>query len=695
MRAAAKGRRFAREPRAACLMLLGLALAGSATAQGLRPDPRLRYDGPFEVAPFRIIEIEGHVLAHYLWDDSVTRMPLYGQAGTSESRQGQSSTRLEPFLLAHAYVYHPNLLMLDLGGGPVIDRGRYTSDGDTTQASKSLYNLQARATFLREKPYRGGVFFEHLNPVQSVGPGQVMLTESERYGFDFALLDPVTPMPLTLDVSRSHTQGHSADRTQNDRVDLLRLGARSSLGKLGDTQMSFSTQLQESESGSLGLPIQATRSRHSNFGADTRLHFGANRQYELFNTIAFTRSGTSRVGGVIGERRDTRFGLDLSARPSDRLSGYARYHFDDVAEIDQTSSAHALNGGLTYRVSPELSATLGAKGQSARSTQMRSTQAGLDGSLTYRARLLAGEASASYAVAYSTHDQQASQAQGRVIGEVLALSDITPVPLRRTQVVDGSVVVTNGTRTQVFIEGLDYVLSTIGVTTRIRRLVGGNILDGQEVLVDYAYDVGGTYASAQLDQMLSLGWSLANLLGAYVRVSDASPRIRSGAPTFERNPAQDWLIGARLDWLAWDPMDLYLGGNAEHQQHREAIAPYERRSWEAYAQMALPGVRGTLRIATRRSRSDYADRPLQGVDLSATDLRLWFRLPVGVDVNLDAGRTRDVGAEVARSHSYLVAKAQWRVRRFLVTFDLGRTHEQQGGTSRRHGRGSLLLRRDF
>ena len=675
-----------------CIGLAALLVGSGGWAQ---PDPRSRSRGADEIAPFRLTGIDGYVLTRYLRDDNAARQPASGGAAGAESRQRLSSMRQEVFVMTHSYVYLPSLLSLDIGGGPILDSSSYTSDGRATKSAKPLYNLTGRATVLRDKPYRGGLFYEHLNPTQSVGPAQVMLTENTRYGLDFSLLNPVTPVPLHADASRSRTQGKSTEQTIDDRIDQFRLRADGRIGTLGSTQFRFQSVRQESRSGSTGLPIQASRSNSDLVNLDTRMKFGANREYDLSNFVTFNTQKYSASQGAIGDNRDLRFSLDLRGRHSDALQTYARYSLNNSEMIDQKATLNSLGAGLNYRVNPALTTTLGARGDFNKTTQLTSSLTGINASSVYRKGLPVGEATASYGFSYTTYDQKVSDVQARVVGERLTLAGSTLVALVRPQVFAGTVVVSNLTRTQTFVEGVDYVLSVIGLNTRIQRLIGGNILDGQEVLVDYAYDVGGTYALNQIDHTVNLNWGLKNVLNAYLRFQDSAPHLTSGTPTFQLNPVRSTLAGARADVPLTLLPDLLVGGYLEREDRREVISPSRRAAYEAYAQLGLPIGRGNVRFGTRRTQVDYDSNPSQGVNLTAYDLRFWSRLPNGMEVSFDAGRERDTGAPTARQRTFATARAQWRLRRFQMTFDLQRIRETQGASDRNLTRANLMMRRDF
>lgn len=676
--------------------LLGFALLSASIACWGQQAGTLRLRRAEEIAPFRLIGIDGYVAARFLSDETRTS----GQTGGAGSRQSTSTLGEELFVMTHSYVYHPTLLTLDIGGGPLIERTGVEADGAATRSGRQLYNLTARATVLREKPYTGALFYDHRSQTQNVGPAQTMLTENTRYGIDFALLRPVTPLPLRLDASRSSSQGSGAGQILDDQTDRINLRLDWNIGAMGQSVFQYLGTRQESVSGSSGLPIFSSTSARDNFNLDTRLRFGAKGEYDLANVITLNTQQQSGGPTPIAGLQETRFGLDLRGYHSPELQTFGRYNLSTSRQGEQAINLNALGGGATYRLSPELLGTVSARAETNRTTQFTSSLRGIDGSAQYRRALALGEGSARYGFAYTQREQQASAAQARVLGERFALLGLSIVTLASPLVVAGSVTVSNLTRTQIFVEGIDYSLSVVGNRTRIQRLVGGNILDGQEVLVDYSTEVGGSYGLNQLDQSVNFGWGLKSYLNAYLTFANSSPRLTSGRPAFTLNEVQSVLLGARaevpLELLPDLLPELRIGGNAERENRRETISPYHRASYEAHTIIGLPWVRrGDLRLGTRRLQIDYELNPLVGVKLVAYDLRLWGRLPYGVDVSLDASRERDTGTPVARERSILLARARWRLRRFQLSFELNRTRDVQGAIERSRTFVLLWIRRDF
>lgn len=687
-----------RTPRSAGIAGTGLALVACLA---LAPGCALGQASPDEadeIAPFRLKSLEGHVLSSYLQDTNDSRQEAYGQPLPVPSSQTISLWRTEVFLMTHSYVYLPGLLSLDLGAGPILDRTTFADDDAGNRSTKALYNLSCKATVLRDKPYRGSVFFEHFNPTQVVGPAQVMFVESRRYGFDASVREPATPVPVALEVTRSRNEGRGSGQTQDDTLDQAKLRATRRIGTLGDAVFGAETFRQDSRSGSTSLPIQATRTSRDSFSLDSRLRRVGQAEHTLDENLSYNSQSVSRSEGeAISENRDAHLSLALASRFSPEWQTQARYAYSDNRMDHQSTAMHALSGGATWHPSAGLSASGTLAGDTIRSTELDADRGALNVSAVWRRPVAAGELSASYAYSLSARDQRAKGGPAIVVGEHVVLAGTAIVPLRAPQVAAGSVVVSNVGRTQVFAEGSDYLLTVVGLATRIQRVVGGGIADGQEVVVDYSYDAGGTFAMTQSDHNAGLQWSYRNLASAYVRYLRLEPRIGSGSPTFELNPVRSTLAGLRLDVpLPFENVDSMVGGFLERESRHEVIAPFERRAWEAYAQVPLPLLeRTSLRIGARRNDIDYELSPLLAVRLKAWDLRLWSQPFFGFDFSLDASHDRDTGTPVTRERRYAAGRAGWRVRQFRLDLSFARTRESQGAVESKRSYVRLTARRDF
>jgi hypothetical protein len=646
-----------------------------------------------DIALFKLTGIEGQVVVDYLRDELATEQTGAAIA-TGPSTQTQTSLREEIFVMTHSYVYHPNLLTLDIGGGPIQQDSGIELNGARTRSGETLYNFTGRATLLRDKPVRGSLFYDHLNPTVTVAPGEIMVQESSRYGFDFALSGPKVGFPLNLGYVRTQTQGEGSGRIVDDDLEQFSLNVNRSFGALGSTSLQYQAADQTSRSGSLSLPIQATTSTSRGLNVNTRLQFGATQQYDLTNSVSLNRREYTLSQGLLPDQGDFGFLLDLRTRPSKALSLFGTYHRNSSDQGDTSLLIQSLGGGFSYLPLPDLETGLSLRVERNDADAYALTSRVLDGSLRYKRALPLGSLQVSYGAKYDRRDQQASNPLVAVFDERIALAGTNQVALSHAHVTPGSVTVTNLTQTQTYIENVDYLVIVVGTETRVQRLAAGGILDGEEVLVDYSYDIGGTFASTQLDQTLSLNWNIARGIDTYLRWFDSAPEITSGVSTFPLNPVRGLLLGVRGEAPVRLGMWVSMGGSLEWEDRREEISPFRRESGDVFVQTSEPlfGL-GNVRVTGRRSQVVY-DFSEQDVDLTGFELRFWAR-HFGIDLIAVANYEQDLGGTTPRDRKDGSVNAVWRERRVTVTASLQYSHELQGEFVRDHAMFRLTGRRDF
>lgn len=642
-----------------------------------------------EIAPFRITGTDGYATLRYLQDDYGAAT---GDGMSSNSQQQQRDLRMDVFLNGHGYVYHPNFLSLDVGGGPILQRQQYAANAGSAAYTGKQYNLSVKASFLKDKPYRGSLFYDHLNPTQSVAPGQVITQENQRYGGDFSLLAPISPVPLNFSFSHGESNGKGADRVVNDNTDQYSLRLSRSFGALGNTQLQYQSQRQSSLSGSSLLPIQASRNNSDGLNVDSRFQLRSN----LDLTQLFSMNRRTYVSGAlhVPAQSDMRVMLDLRHRYSTDLQEYLTVNSSRNHQGSVDSTQQSVGGGLYFRPDPGLELTAGARGETSQTDSFTSQTRSANGSVNYQQALWDGVLQTGYSAAIDWRSQQASSASTPIFGEAVTLTGTQYAALSRNNVTKDSITVTNNTRTQVFAENVDYLLTVVGAETRIQRLLGGGILDGEQVLVDYRYDVGGTYAYRQVDQNVSVGWSYGRYLSFSLRHLDSKPVLVSGQTIFPFNVVSSTVWGMRaeipLATLGWS-----VGGGYEREERQETLAPFQRSSSDAYLQNddPLPAF-ANVRLGMRRTRVDYGNAS-QNVNMTGYDFRYGARPGFGWDVSATANVERDDGGMLPRRRMDAALNAQWRERKLSMTFSFMRTRETQGEVQRTRSLLQWQLRRDF
>lgn len=661
-----------------CIAAALLVIGGHAPAQ--------------EIALFNLTGVEGYASMRYSDDRTSSRQG--GQNGEGRSAQGHSDWRNEIFLMTHSYVYHPNFLTLDIGGGPILQMGELLMDGSNTRSRGTLYNLVGRGTFLRGKPVSGSLFYEHLNPVLTITPGQILNQETTRYGMELTASAAVIPTPLRFEITRSEASGSSDQRIMNDRQDHLNLRLTRSFGSQGATQVQYQASRQESLSGSVNLPIHSASSASQGLDIDTRLQFGADGKHELVNLLSMNTRRYVVGAEAMPAQADLNLLLDVRLKNSEELTSFGTYHYSYNDNGQRTAVTHAASSGLTWTPSTDWELGFGGRADDSRSGQFSLQTVGLNGMARYRAPLPVGELQASYGVRYDQRSQQAQGQESKVVGERIGLAGTTVSNLAMPNVVPGSLVVSNLARSQVYVENIDYTVSTVGQKTRVQRLVGGNILDGEDVLVDYAYSLGGTFAYGQTDQTLNINWALTRQINVYVREYQASAELLSGTPTFPLNNVRSHLYGMRADFPLQAGIAFALGGSMERERIAETISPLRRETDEIYLQTEEPIFDvGNFGVSLRRMALDY-EHSTQDMNLRGYGLRFTTRR-FGADLTAVRNHECDNGGTVARCRWNDAINAQWRERKLTMTARLARGRETQGAFERSHTLFQFTLRRDL
>jgi hypothetical protein len=641
-----------------------------------------------EIAPFRMTNVEGFVQLRSQQESySAT------QAGAASTRLSQQDMRSEVFLLTHSYVYHPNFLSLDVGGGPVLQRGVAQTDSGDYRGGGNLYNFTARATLFNQKPVRGTLFYEHLNPFVAIAPGQVMNQQTVKQGFDFSALEPLIPVPVQVNFTRTRSEGRSPDRVVDDRTEQLNVSATRSLGALGVTRLQVQHMQQDSQSGAQNLPIQAVSSQTQSANFDTTLHLGDERQYTLTNLMS--RHAQTYGSGISGvpDRNDFRWMTDWRARHSEQWSSYVLSNYNTSQQGSLHTTLQNLASGVTYWHDPQLSTSASMQLEQTTASQFKSDSRVLDAGVRYQRELWGGTASLNYSARYEEHTQNAQTTSTGVFGEKKTLSGFAWYPLSYPHVVDGTVVVSDITRSQTFRAGTDYIVVVSGQETRIQRTASGSILEGQEILVDYQYALGGSFAYNQVTHSVNLAYAPTHHTTLSVRLRRVTPQLQSGTPAYALNHIQSAVVGVRTDYPINASYNTMLGFNLEGEERQETLLSSHSESLDSYVQSDDPWGGGNLRITFRQNKVRYSGSS-PNVDLKGWGARYWWRVG-GMDVSSDLGWERDTGGLEVRTRTSASLKAQWRIRMVSLNFNLSAYREQSGLFLRNNRSMSLNLRRDL
>jgi len=632
-----------------------------------------------EVSPLRFTDVDGFIALRYLYDDYATT------SQGIDSRKGSNPTFQEEFALnTQSYVYHPNMLNMNLGGSVLYDQSDFETLQGESSSDTRRFNYFAYLDFLGKKPYPLTLYYDQKNPSVSPGLEGRFIQENTKYGFNFSLLQPFSPVQITMEAFRLTSQGEGLDQVVDDVREQASIRFYHSYGSGDFAELSHQINNIDSRSGSPDLEIEQRIYTTESSILTSRNVFGATKQVQLNNYISYSTQDEYPV------RKDFRFNPNISWQHSENMHSFYRYNISDTSEETQDTDNRRLTMGLA-KSGPDINANFDLHGEDSETTGLKNKNHGGFLSLSQSRAVSIGDIQLNYNGNYDRNNQETAVATLPVFGEEHALFGTTPVELLNGFIEISTIIVSNLSRTQIYVEDLDYRLLIVGSTVQMQRLTGGNILDGQTVLVDYSYETGGTYEYDIISQSVNLSLAFARYYDVYFRYLNRRQELLDGDPSIPLNSIDRSTIGVRADKSL--SSGINLGGEVYYVNSNEDISPFVKQSYDAYIELPLPKLTD-VRFSARQLRTDNENSE-EDVDLNGYILRInsrpWLRTKLSYESSyeIDTGGTLD---RLMRNHRLSLG---WRVRQLSVNLSAGYYMDQQGDTDRDRWTIRFVAKREF
>lgn len=634
-----------------------------------------------EIAPFRLTSVDGYVGMNYLSDSEQQGV------GGGTSQNAIASMQEEIFINTHSYVYHPNFLKIDLGGGPLFVQDRVENNGVVNRENTDLYNFATRWTFLEQKSTPVALYYEHLNPTVSTSLTQSFIQTNTKKGAVVTVREPLLPFLITTEAFQQQSEGRSNSLLVNDNMEQVATRISTNFGPDNYGQLYYQVNHLKTASGNPDFLITPSLIESSTATFDGRFLFGERNQLTYTQGISMNTLAYSRVDYLL-EHKDFRFSPDLRWQHSENLSSFYNYSYYKSGETAVSETVQSGRIGASYSDSDRLALTADAHTTVDRLTGLDQQIHGatLHGNYTQPWDNLVLRLSAG--VTFDQNDRQASAAVIHVDGtQAFTLELNNPITLQHAYIIASTIVVRQ-TNSPDLVVGVDYDVVQIGIYTQIRLL---HTLTDNQVYVDYDYQTGGSARFNYLNQNYQVSLTFFRNYTVYVRYLSADYSLLSGMPTLPFNSLNNTLYGVRVDQPLFDGMTL--GGEAMSETQNEEVSPFHRQSYDVYLQMPEM-LQITPRISARRVRIDYANSP-EDVDLHGWALQLsatpWPYTTVTAETNYE----KDTGGTLQRVNSRDIVGIEWRFRQLSVRGEAQFTHEELGNFARDRTLVRVTARRDF
>jgi len=632
------------------------------------------------IKAFEVIDVESELVLRYMNDQQT-----FYQSDTKTQQDTRPTFQEEYIIDTNSYVFHPNLLSMELGGSLLFDQSSFETLDDKNSNNEALLGYNARLDFLNQKAYPVSLYYDKRNPSVSVGLGGRFLQENIRYGAELALLQPVTPVQITLSAYRQSVKGEGFDQVTDDDLEHADARLYRAYGKGNYAQLSYQIDNRDSRSGNPDLPIVNRTTSTTSTYFDSKNLMGDARQAELVTNASYNTQQE------FPRRKELRINPIINWQHNDLLRSFYRLNFNETTEEDIDIRQTYLISGIGYG-GPHYNASIDLHGEDNQSTTLDYQNAGSSYMISHNRPIAFGAMKFSYSGSFDYRDQTSSDDLFEIFGEQHIMIGTTPVTLQR-EFVDPStpIQVWNTGRTQLYIENIDYRVIKIGSQTQLQRFSSGSIISGQTVLVDYSYQTGGTFALNLISNNLQLNWGPSRFYDFYIRYRNSQQNLRSGNPTIKLNSLINLTYGINVDQPLLNGINF--GGEVYFEDHEEDINPYYRQNYDAYVELPLPRL-SNLRLSARRVLVDN-EKSVEDVDLTGYIFHLQTRPWLRARLSFESSYENDIGGTINRTLIIHRFQLGWAFRQLSLTADAHYSTEDQGQTERDRWAVKFILSRTF
>lgn len=465
-------------------------------------------------------------------------------------------------------VYHPNFMEFSLAGLFGLLQEDFESEyGDRTRVSSDngdVLEFDFEGHLLKKKPYPASVYARQYNTLDPRPFLSSLKTTTQTYGYFWQYVDDKMPTTLQFD---------STD------VELDPMDTDEETGRQKNTNFRFETAYHFSEQNVLSFIYDRDTVLEEPFDLEYdvdeltlghRLDFGPHNWHRLDSELVYY----DQRGSFDVERLRWRETLRLTH--SDTLRSWYQLEILDRTQGSLTgippiqATSYTGSGTVEHKLYESLISQLFAYGQFLDyESGLEVTRFGIQPNIEYRKENRWGLLLADYQFRAQTEERVGANQSFEIINELVTFRDPDPVVLANTNVVIGSIFITAEDRTTVYRAGDDYRVTEVGDRIEIERVPTGRIVDGETVLVDYTWEVGGdltfdtTTHNLQIRQNFDIG------LQPYYRLRNQDQEVTPADATgVVPEDITANIVGTEF---RREPIRLL----AEYEDHESSIAPFE------------------------------------------------------------------------------------------------------------------------
>jgi hypothetical protein len=568
----------------ACALLAAVfAIPSTAPAQYRVTEEGPVFGGEIKRPLFTFDHWEGELTLEYL----KTRQDIHSAQIREKADEDLFTESLT--LSTHGAIIHPNLVEFDASGTLDLRQRDFsassTVNGDLSSGGDDVSGqFDLHATILRNQMTSYTLIAQRAETTVNRDFGPTLIQTATTYAAGVEVKAKTVPMRALASHTETSLDDPAGLQGFNSSQDSFVYGAQWNISPASHLSATY-TYNNSDQKADLGVPVKFESNELNLFHNYT---FGENQKDSFLSSLNYyNQSGDFATDRLRIEER-------LTLQHTDHFQTYYRYNFTEDSRDSFDQTTHDVEAGFRHQLYQSLT-TSGSVGYTFQDVsgveKTNEVYARLEFDYTKKVPLGTLGLNLTLNYDYRTSDSQGGTLQ--FFDQPFTFSEPQGIEIVQQNINPNSIVVKDPTGSRVFIPGIDYTVISAPDRTEIRRIIGGAIPPGGNVLVDYT--AAALPSNTQSTYGFGLGGSyliergpLKGLL-LYARYFSQDQSINSDqADQFIPESIRDTVIGARYRIGA-------LTLSAEQQWHNSELAPFDSTRFNAsYSKAVLANAYLTL-----------------------------------------------------------------------------------------------------
>lgn len=467
-----------------------------------------------------------------------------GEALTN-STMDTTTSRQQFDIRTSGWIYHPALAVFSVGLKPQFEQQSIDRDpGLDDDNNGTFLGYFLDTTLLQYKPYTLNLNASRDRDVISSRLSQDSTTESNAYRATLFMKYPSLPTSVMLESRERTTQSFYLT---SETVDRAMMESRHATP---ESETSVEAELLDISRTVRGFGSEAERMAMkaiNQYKPGDRSKVRSSLHFTDYESTSFDRTTTvlsSWLSVDHHEQLNTRYELNFANR-DERNNESTGFLDNRDGRIYESTEISAL-AGLTHQLYENLRSSLTGEVAQVDDTGGELDIYGAIADFRYTRPIPWGRLNINLGRQERIRDSRRELAIERY-SETLRLVETELIPLDKFNIDPTSIRVTDIDGVP-FVEGIDYVVTSIGNNVYIQRTLFGEIAEGQEVLVDYEFDADPSSKTAASTNAFGIDVDLWSMLSLYYQWSDTEADLLSGAPSEYSRDRTLQRVGTALRW---------------------------------------------------------------------------------------------------------------------------------------------------